>query len=387
MKMTKKLLAILLSVCLIGSLFVGMASAANSNVGFTVSATTVEVGDTVEVEIYNNAANLQGMGLWLSFDTSLLSLQSVTGVDGSDVFGAYAGSILYPAQVAEVNGGLFSFGVFGAANGSDFSAGTIATLTFVATGEGVATFELSEDSAGEDGYTGGVNAASVTIKEKQTPVDPPVDPEEPKDSPYFVYDPSGCNGGPNCPSHKFTDVDHTQWYHEGIDFVVANKIMAGVSDTLFGTHDTTTRGMIVTILYRMAGEPALKGKNVFTDVANDTWYTKAVIWAKENNIVAGVSADEFAPNAAITREQMATMLYNFAKYMGYDVSNKGANMNSFADSGKISGYAKTAMQWACAEGLIAGTPVNGVVELQPQGNAERCQVSSIIMRFCKTFMK
>ena len=126
---------------------------------------------------------------------------------------------------------------------------------------------------------------------------------------------------------------------------------------------------------------------MFTDVANDTWYTKAVIWAKENNIVAGVSADEFAPNAAITREQMATMLYNFAKYMGYDVSNKGANMNSFADSGKISDYAKTAMQWACAEGLIAGTPVNGVVELQPQGNAERCQVASIIMRFCKTFMK
>ena len=163
--------------------------------------------------------------------------------------------------------------------------------------------------------------------------------------------------------------------------------MAGVSDTLFGTHDTTTRGMIVTILYRMAGEPDVKGENPFKDVAAGKYYTKAVIWAYENKIVAGVSADKFAPDAAITREQMATMLYNYAKYMGYDVSDDSADMDGFVDNAKVSGYAAAALEWACSEELIAGVPVGAALKLDPQGNAERCQVASIIMRFCKNFVE
>ncbi len=192
-----------------------------------------------------------------------------------------------------------------------------------------------------------------------------------------------CDGGANCPTNYFTDVDQSQWYHEGIDFVVENDMMKGVGNNKFDPHGVTSRAMIVTILYRLEGEPTVSGENPFSDVANGTWYTDAVIWAEANGIVNGYGDGKFGPNDDITREQMAKIMYNYAEYKGYDVSAR-ASLASFSDAGKISSWATEEMQWAVAVGLINGM---GDGTVAPQGDAERCQVAAIFMRFCDKYVK
>ena len=192
-----------------------------------------------------------------------------------------------------------------------------------------------------------------------------------------------CDGGANCPTNYFTDVDQSQWYHEGIDFVVENDMMKGVGNNKFDPHGVTSRAMIVTILYRLEGEPTVSGENPFSDVKNDTWYTDAVIWAEANGIVSGYGNGKFGPDDDITREQMAKIMYNYAEYKGYDVSAR-ASLASFSDAGKISSWATEEMQWAVAVGLINGM---GDGTAAPQGDAERCQVAAIFMRFCDKYVK
>ena len=155
-------------------------------------------------------------------------------------------------------------------------------------------------------------------------------------------------------------------------------MMNGTSATQFSPDGTTTRGMIVTILHRLEGEPAAAASS-FTDVAAGSYYEDAVNWAAANGIVNGVSETSFAPNTAITREQMAAILYRYAQFKGYDVSTSGS-LGGYADASDISAYAATAMQWANGEGLI-----NGVTDttLDPQGSATRAQVATILMRFCE----
>ncbi len=186
-----------------------------------------------------------------------------------------------------------------------------------------------------------------------------------------------------CPAEKFTDVDTTQWYHEAIDYVIESGMMNGVAADKFAPNSTTTRGMIVTILYRLEGEPAVSGSSVFTDVSDGTWYTDAVAWAAAKGVVNGTSPTTFDPNDPITREQMAAILYRYASYKGYDVAEK-ADLSSYTDAGQISAYAADPMAWANAQGLITGvTPTT----LVPQGNATRAQVATILMRFCETVAK
>ena len=192
-----------------------------------------------------------------------------------------------------------------------------------------------------------------------------------------------CDGGDDCPTYSFTDVDQTQWYHEGIDFVVANDMMKGIGNSQFDPHGVTSRAMIVTILYRLEGEPTVTGANPFSDVKNDTWYTDAVIWAEANGIVSGYGNGKFGPDDDITREQMAKIMYNYAEYKGYDVSAR-ASLASFSDAGKINSWATEEMQWAVAVGLINGM---GDGTVAPQGDAERCQVAAIFMRFCDKYVK
>ena len=138
--------------------------------------------------------------------------------------------------------------------------------------------------------------------------------------------------------------------------------------------------MIVTILYRLENEPAVSGDLPFTDVERGAWYADAVAWAAANDIVNGTSATTFAPNSPITREQMATMLYRFAAYKGYDVSQK-ADLSGYTDAASISGYAKDALAWANAQKLITGVTDT---TLNPQGSATRAQVATILMRFCES---
>ena len=189
-----------------------------------------------------------------------------------------------------------------------------------------------------------------------------------------------CDGGASCPSNHFTDVKGpNHWTHEGIDFAIKHGLLRGMSATTFAPDTAMTRAMLVTVLWRYAGEP-IEGTNSFADVPNETWYTDAVTWAAHNGVVAGVGNNKFDPDGKITREQMATILYRYAKNNGIDTSER-ANLNSFPDAEKISGYAKEAMQWAVAEELVNGSTEGGIAYLQPQGNATRAQVAAILMRF------
>ena len=182
----------------------------------------------------------------------------------------------------------------------------------------------------------------------------------------------------------FTDVKTGDWFYEAVQYVYDKGMMTGVSADRFAPASTTTRGMIVTILYRLENEPAVSGGSAFTDVERGAWYADAVAWAAANDIVNGTSATTFAPNSPITREQMATMLYRFAQYKGMDAVTLQENLTGYPDGDQVSDYAIPAMNWAVGQGLIAGME-NGT--LVPQGSATRAQVATILMRFCENVMQ
>ncbi len=182
----------------------------------------------------------------------------------------------------------------------------------------------------------------------------------------------------------FTDVKTGDWFYEAVQYVYDKGMMTGVSADRFAPASTTTRGMIVTILYRLENEPAVSGGSAFTDVENGAWYADAVVWAAANDIVNGTSATTFAPNSPITREQMATMLYRFAQYKGMDAVTLQEHLTGYPDGDQVSDYAIPAMNWAVGQGLIAGME-NGT--LVPQGSATRAQVATILMRFCENVMQ
>lgn len=196
-----------------------------------------------------------------------------------------------------------------------------------------------------------------------------------------------CPGGEACPGHKFTDMPSTtNWAHNGIDFVVAHKLFAGTSDTTFEPNTKLTRAMIVEILYCLEGEPAVEAENPFTDVSSDAWYTKAVLWAASNNIVAGIGNGRFDPNGTATREQAATILYEYARFKGCDVDVYG-DLSAFADAGSVSAFARAPMTWAVAEGLISGAVINGRTLLDPQGVTTRAQFAMIMMQYVLNVVK
>ena len=180
-----------------------------------------------------------------------------------------------------------------------------------------------------------------------------------------------------CPSTNFTDVEENGWYHTGVDFMVKNGFMNGVADDAFDVDGNLTRAQLVTILYRIAGEPESTATNPFADVADGQWYTNAVIWAAENGIVKGVNTTTFAPNDQITREQIATILFRYAK--AEKVEGKLAD---FPDAEKVSDYAADAMAWAVEQGLINGiSESDGKTYLAPQETATRAQIAVILMRY------
>lgn len=182
---------------------------------------------------------------------------------------------------------------------------------------------------------------------------------------------------------EFADVDSNAWYADAVAYVCEKGLMNGTSETAFSPNQTTTRGMIVTMLYRLENEPAITGTTAFADVAADQYYTNAVAWAAQNGIVSGVDGTTFAPNNAITREQMAAILYRYAQFKGYDVSAK-ADLSTYADAASVGTYAADAMAWANGAELITGTSATA---LSPAGQATRAQVAAILMRFCDNIAK
>ena len=180
-----------------------------------------------------------------------------------------------------------------------------------------------------------------------------------------------------CPSTNFTDVEENGWYHTGVDFMVRNGFMNGVADDAFDVDGNLTRAQLVTILYRIAGEPESTATNPFADVADGQWYTNAVIWAAENGIIKGVNTTTFAPNDQITREQIATILFRYAK-----AEKVEGKLAGFPDAEKVSDYAADAMAWAVEQGLINGiSESDGKTYLAPQETATRAQIAVILMRY------
>ena len=178
----------------------------------------------------------------------------------------------------------------------------------------------------------------------------------------------------------FTDAAADAWYYDAVDYVYQNGLMTGTSATTFAPDGTMTRAMLVTILHRQAGVPQVNYALPFDDVAEGAWYTEAVRWAASEGIVTGMSATAFEPNAPITREQFAAILYRYAQKTGADVSaGEDTNILSYADALDVSEYAVPAMQWACGAGVIQGSGAN----LNPKDGATRAEAAAMLMRFCE----
>ena len=175
----------------------------------------------------------------------------------------------------------------------------------------------------------------------------------------------------------FPDVTEGDWFYDAVRYAYETGLMDGVGDSLFAPNSETTRAQLVTILYRLAGEPEPGGDSGFSDVAAGTWYTDAVAWAAENGIVNGTTDTTFAPGDDITREQLAAILYRYAACQGYDVSQR-ADLSGFGDASSIRPYAQEALSWAHAQGLVLGFEDGS---LRPQGTASRAQIAAVLMRF------
>lgn len=206
----------------------------------------------------------------------------------------------------------------------------------------------------------------------QQPADGTTPPEKP--------DGSGDNGASGGNAQQpgpggFTDVSRDDWFANGVDYVSQKGLMSGTGTGTFAPNTALTRGMLVTILYQMAGAPEVTGTCPFRDVAAGSYYEKAAIWAAENGLVSGYENGCFGPNDPVTREQLAAILYRYAQYRGLDVSQTGS-IGGFADNSSVSGYARTAMAWANGAGLISGMGDN---TLAPRGTATRGQAAVILM--------
>lgn len=184
---------------------------------------------------------------------------------------------------------------------------------------------------------------------------------------------------PASPALPFGDVAQNAWYYDAVQYVYENGLMDGTGGGAFSPAATTTRGMVVTILYRLAGQPTSASTSAFSDVAVGQWYSDAVSWASANGIVSGYGDGTFGPKDTVTREQLAAILYRFAQTQSEDVTQTGA-LSSFTDGGDTAQWAQSAMSWAVGNGLISGKG-NGV--LDPQGTATRAEVAAILARFCQ----
>ena len=201
--------------------------------------------------------------------------------------------------------------------------------------------------------------------------------------------PDVCPGGPTCPGYAFRDMPvPTDWAHEGLDYCIYHGYIAGTSASTVSPNGVCTRAQLVSILYRVQGEPTtVKGYELsklrapFDDVPRGQWYTDAIWWAKLMGVVAGTSATTFDPEGEITREQLAVILYNYTKQFAPGSLTATGSLAGFPDAASVSSWARTEMAWAVGNGLISGTGSGSVAYLTPQGSATRAQVAAILMRF------
>lgn len=219
----------------------------------------------------------------------------------------------------------------------------------------------------EDGVTTAVYTVTVNTAALPEPITPGVDNKRPASKPEVKL--------------PFTDVSKSDWFYDDVAFVYENGLFSGTDSRSFSPNASMTRAMLVTVLYRLEGEPTVTGRSSFTDVRSGAYYEKAVIWAAANGIVTGTDSTSFSPDAKVTREQLAAILYRYAQYRKLD-TDASAKLNSFTDADSVSAYASEALGWAVSEGLINGA--SG--KLMPKGDATRAQVAAILHRFVKNVL-
>lgn len=178
-------------------------------------------------------------------------------------------------------------------------------------------------------------------------------------------------------NNKFLDVDKSAWFYDDVQYVCENGLMTGISENEFAPNSATTRGMIVTILWRLEDKPISTGEE-FDDVNSNDYYYNAVVWATANKIVSGYNENLFGPDDIATREQLSTIIYRYAAYKNYDMTG-GVNLDNYDDREQISDYAVDSIKWAVAHQIISGTSEKTV---SPKDNVQRCQVAAILKRFC-----
>lgn len=197
-----------------------------------------------------------------------------------------------------------------------------------------------------------------------------------------------CAKDDSCPLGAFGDLTATAWYHDGVHYCVEKGLMHGISADKFLPDGSVTRAQLAAILWRLEGNPAPVSTADFSDVADGVWYAGAVRWAADSGVVRGYADGRFRPNDAVTREQMATLLYRFAGYKGYDVGiGEDTDILRFVDGAAVGGYAVPAMRWACGSGLMTGAQRDGGMALAPRDTATRAQTATLLMRFQSAFAK
>ena len=187
---------------------------------------------------------------------------------------------------------------------------------------------------------------------------------------------TSCNAG-SCPSRGFTDVDPARFYHQGVDYVLQNGYMVGISETLFAPMSGMERGMVATVLHRMAGAPEASGSVPFTDLAKGSYYEEAVRWCYANGLTKGTSSTTFSPRDLVTREQLVTFLYRFVTFSGIDTSDRYDSLAQFTDAGQVGAFAREPMRWAVGKGIILGT---SSATLSPKETATRGQFATMLLR-------
>ena len=361
----KKILAVFLAIAILFTLSAPVAAAEDSPAPLAVESqapadasaalqvTTVTNGLSVKLVIQTTRAVNNG--------TVVLSYpQGLTLEDASSAIAADGVNTVNTVQPGEIT-------VAWATVGQTLDTETVLEASF--TGDaGKYTFTTLSD--GLRSGTDLVQTAHITT-DVALSLDPVQEPDEPEDPVH------------QCPSEHFTDVNTESWYHEAVDFVVAGKLMIGVSDTAFEPDTGLNRATIATVLYRLAGEPQGDGRSAFTDVADGRWYTEAVNWAAAKGITTGYEDGTFRPMRLATREETVTFLHRYADLVGYG-TDRVSPLTGYPDRAQVSDYAAKSMGWAIAYGIVMGIPgADGAACLMPGGTSTRAQFATMLMRLCR----
>ena len=330
MRNTRKWLVLLLAVVMLVSNLSVTAMAAENESPIVLSVSPAAEPGFTQVQILANKAQTVADGkLVLTYDAEKLTyISAETGA-------AWGEDAQVTLSVNPVSGKV----ILAFANADAASEGVLFTLTFTGSTDSVVAIDGSS-------YITGVDAD--LSQEAST-----------------------------CPSAQFVDMQNMlPEIHEAVDYMVAKGYMNGMSGTMFGPNVELNRAMMVTILYRIAGEPAAQGAPAFTDVPAGEFYTAPVVWAVANGITNGVSEHLFAPGKSLTRQELVTFLYRFAKYMQYDVT-KTADLSAYTDLNKVQPYAVDAFKWAVASGVVNGT---SATTLSPENTTTRAQICIMVQR-------